>query len=353
MPVSSALDVGVGGALGTAGRVSSLARYQQELVVRFAGTPILVLGDVMVDEYVWGEVDRVSPEAPVPVVEVRRRTWTPGGAANVAAGIASLGGQPLLAGVVGAARGAWRLRQALVERGIGAEGLVVDEKRPTTLKTRIVAGGQQVARTDEEVRDPLPADVEEALVRWAADRIGDVAAVVISDYGKGALSPRSAGEVISLARGAGRPVIVDPKGRDFTRYRGATVVTPNLREVEVALNVGLSWDADLPMLAARLRSVLDGSAVLVTRGADGMSLFAGQDPGDQVDIAAQTRNVFDVTGAGDAVVGTLALALANDAGLERGARTANLVAGVAVGKRGADMPTLEELLGSERRPEDS
>ncbi len=281
---------------------SHLTRDQERLASSFVGTPILVIGDVMVDEYVWGDVDRISPEAPVPVVEVRRRTWTPGGAANVAAGVASLGGRPLVAGVVGPDRGASRLRQSLSERTIDTDGLVVDEKRPTTSKTRILAGGQQVARTDEEVRGPIPAAIEESLVRWAADRIQDVAAVVISDYGKGALSAQSAQKVIRAAKERGRPVVVDPKGSDFTMYRGATVVTPNLREAENAMNVRLAWDADIAPLAHQLRSVLGGSALLVTRGADGMSVFAGQDPGDQVDIAALARNVFDVTGAGDAVV---------------------------------------------------
>jgi len=312
-----------------------------ELASGFRGTTVLAIGDLMLDEYVWGAARRISPEAPVLVVEIERRTYVPGGAANAAAGVAALTGKALLVGVVGDDERGERLRQTIEAAGVRTGGCLVDAERPTTTKTRVVANGQQVVRTDVEIREPLTTKLEDELIDWIERHLDEVQALMLSDYGKGVVSPRLAQSVIELARGAQKPIVVDPKGTDYAKYRGATVVTPNVLEVERATNLEVERPEDLPRVAGRLRTALGDSALLVTRGPEGMSLFAGTDA--PVDIPAEAQNVFDVTGAGDAVVGTLALALAQGATLEDAARLANRAAGIVVGKIGTATVTLEEL----------
>jgi D-beta-D-heptose 7-phosphate kinase/D-beta-D-heptose 1-phosphate adenosyltransferase len=306
------------------------------------GKRVLIVGDVMLDEYVWGEVRRISPEAPVPVVEISRRTYVPGGAANVASNVVSLDGRAILGGVVGGDPQAELLQAALEERGVGAEGLVVDDERPTTTKTRIVAHSQQVVRVDSEQRTPLRIELEETLLRWVEKRLVEADAFVLSDYGKGVVSTRLAERFIRLAWEAGKPVIVDPKGTNYAKYSGATVVTPNVHEAERAINHDIKDDADLLRVGQELLKILNGSAMLITRGAEGMSLLLNG--ADAVHIPAVARNVFDVTGAGDTVVSTLAVALAAGATLQQAARLANMAAGIVVGKVGTATVTLDELL---------
>jgi rfaE bifunctional protein kinase chain/domain len=199
-----------------------------DLLAAFPGRGVLVLGDVMLDEYIWGEVRRISPEAPVPVVEVRRRSLVPGGAANTAANVAALGGRPVLVSVVGQDHVAARLREVLAQNGTDANGLCADPARAPTTKSRIVAHNQQVARLDVEERAALSATLEDALLAAVHKYLPRVEACIVSDYAKGVVTPRVAREVIRLARQAGRPVVVDPKGTDYAKYRGATVVKPNL-----------------------------------------------------------------------------------------------------------------------------
>lgn len=313
------------------------------LTHRFADQTVLILGDVMLDEYVWGEVQRISPEAPVPVVELQRRTYMPGGAANVAANVVSLGGRALLGGVIGRDPAAAQLGEALRQRGIDSQGLVVDDVRPTTTKTRIVAHSQQLVRVDTEQRMPLRDELEDTLLRWAETRMAEVDACILSDYAKGVVSARLAEHFIHMARRAGRPVIVDPKGTDYAKYRCATALTPNVHEAAHAANREIAKDADLLEVGRVLSGRLGGSALLVTRGSQGMSLFLNR--GQSVHIPAVARHVFDVTGAGDTVVSTLAMALAAGATLEQAARLANRAAGIVVGKLGTATVTREELLG--------
>lgn len=316
-----------------------------ELLERFPGTSVLVVGDVMLDEYIWGEVRRVSPEAPVPVVEVRARTHVPGGAANVASGVAGLGGTARLAGVVGDDASARLLRATLAEAGVEA-GLMLDPSRPTTTKTRIVAQSQQVVRADSEERSPVSPEVADEVVSWIEGRIDESDAIVLSDYAKGVVSDDVAQRVIALARESGKPLVADPKGSDYTKYRGATVVTPNVHEAKRAAGLGGDAHHDLSEVGDRLAQTVGESAFLITRGSQGMSLFPnGAQP--VIEIPSRARNVFDVTGAGDAVVSTLALALGCGASLEDAARLANAAAGVAVGKVGTQTVTLEELREAE------
>ena len=307
------------------------------------GRCVLIVGDVMLDEYIWGGVTRISPEAPVPVVAFDHSTTLPGGAANVAANVASLGGRPLLGGAVGDDPRAAQLSAALREHGVGDEGLVVEATRPTTSKTRIVAQEQQIVRLDSEVRDDLPLEVEDELLKWTEAHIAEAGACVLSDYGKGVVSSRLARRVIELARERDQPVIVDPKGRRYEKYRNATLFTPNLHEAYELIGIEVASDGAMGSLGNELLDLLGDSALLVTRGAGGMSLFErGASP---VHIAAAARSVYDVTGAGDTVVGSLALALAAGATLEQSARFANLAAGVAVSKFGTALVTPEELTG--------
>ncbi|HXG08811.1 MAG TPA: D-glycero-beta-D-manno-heptose-7-phosphate kinase [Gemmataceae bacterium] len=305
---------------------------------------VLIVGDVMLDEFLWGDVRRISPEAPVPVVEMRRRTYVPGGAGNAAANVVSLGGRALLAGVVGDDHQAILLSEALRQRGVAADGLLADAGRPTTTKTRIVAHNQQVVRVDCEQRTPLAAPLENRLLQWIETHLDRADVCVLSDYAKGVVSGRLAEQTIRLARQAGKPVVVDPKGADYAKYRGATVIKPNVAETELFLKAEIRDERSLEEAGARLAEQLEGGAVLITRGPQGMSLFrAGRPP---LHIPSAARDVFDVTGAGDTVIGTLALALAAGGTLEQAAHLANRAAGIVVGKVGTATVTPEELLAA-------
>jgi rfaE bifunctional protein kinase chain/domain len=312
----------------------------ETLVERLRPTRVLVLGDVMLDEYVWGHVSRISPEAPVPVVDVRTRTYVPGGAANVAVGIAALGGRPLVGGVVGDDLAASQLRDALAERGLEFDGLVTVVGRSTTTKTRVIAHSQQVVRADVEERRPTPADATEELRRWAEARLDDMDVVVVSDYAKGVVSVELAQGLIGASREAGKQVVVDPKGSDYSKYRGASVITPNIADAKRAANIAPDDFAALPDVARRLADVVPGSALLITRGSEGMSLITDS---ALIDVAAAAKDVYDVTGAGDTVVAALAVGLGSGLELEEAVRLANAAAGIVVGKVGTATVTLEEL----------
>lgn len=314
----------------------------RNLMAGFPGRRVLILGDVMLDEYIWGDVKRISPEAPVPVVNIQRRTHVPGGAGNTAANVASLDGVALLASVVGRDYQAEELISALNSCGVEADGLVKDPNRLTTTKTRIVAHNQQVVRVDCERTSALSASLEDTLLQWIERQLKEVSACVLSDYAKGVVSVRMAERYIRLARGAGKPVVVDPKGTDYSKYRGATLVKPNLHEAERASKLEITGETSLLEVGQRLSTILEGSALLITRGAEGMTLFRSGSP--PVHIPTVARNVYDVTGAGDTVISTLALSLAAGGTLEQAAQLANMAAGIAVGKVGTAMVKREELL---------
>ena len=311
------------------------------LLDSFPRATILLVGDVMLDEYIWGDVRRISPEAPVPVVEVITRSHVPGGAANVANNIAHLGAQVHVGGVVGADDAAARLRGLLSAVAINVEGLLTDATRPTTSKLRIVAHSQQLARVDSEQRHALTQAQENALVEWAARLMPTVGACILSDYSKGVLSPTLIRRLIDLARAFHKPVIVDPKGSDYSRYLGATVITPNVHEAERATNIDIHSEDDARRVGRALLELLPGSALLLTRGAAGMSVFQNGHPPAHIPTVGQS--VYDVTGAGDTVISALALAIAAGAQLEQAARLANLAASIVVGKLGTAPVTREEL----------
>lgn len=299
---------------------------------------ILVVGDIMLDEYLWGTVRGISPEAPVPVVEIRQQTYTPGGAGNVAANLASLGSNVWLVGVVGTDTQAAKLFEVLSQTPRISMHLYPCQDRPTTTKTRILAHSQQMMRTDREERHSISAEAEANILTCVREHLNNVHACILSDYAKGVLTDSLISSIIGLCQKI--PVIVDPKGHRYSRYHGATIVTPNTHEAHLAIG---DEEANLPIeaVAEHLQQEIGPSALLITRGPQGMSLFLPGIP--PTHIPTQARNIYDVTGAGDTVVAVLALLLAANMDLESAAKMANYAAGVVVGKVGTACVSLEEL----------
>lgn len=308
------------------------------VVERFRDCRVVVIGDVMLDEYLRGDVSRISPEAPVPVVELRGQDFRLGGAANAAANIQALGGATTLIGVVGKDATAQILAERLAHHGV-TSAVVTDDDRPTSKKTRIVAQQQQIVRVDHEKRHPVAAGVAAELARAIDQAMRGAHACVLSDYAKGVVTPEIARHAIEAARAAGVPIIVDPKQRNFAVYRGATVITPNLHELEAAAHGVVPFDVE--RAAANVLPELAGAALLVTRSADGMTLFReAQRP---VHVSAMAKEVFDVTGAGDTVVATVALALAARVPIEQAIELASIAAAISVSKRGTSTVSPGEL----------
>jgi len=305
------------------------------------GKKVLVLGDLMVDEYIWGKASRISPEAPVPVVEVGNQSYVLGGASNVANNLRSLQGQVCMVGVIGQDDTGRMLKGELEARGIGTAGVLVDTSRPTTLKTRVIAHNQQVVRIDREEKALLNQEMEQRIIQHLAERISQVDALIISDYGKGVITPQIAAQVIALARQHGKVIAVDPKGTDYSKYQGATILTPNKKETEMALNTELDTEEKLVVGGQQLREELALDSLLVTRGEHGMSLFQKEQA--VFHIPAVTSKVYDVTGAGDTVISTMVLALAAGASLKEATILSNYAAGVVVKKVGTSTVTVEEI----------
>jgi len=295
---------------------------------------LLVVGDVMLDRYWFGEVSRISPEAPVPVVKVERIEERPGGAANVARNALALGAGTALLSVVGDDEAGRSLSRLLAESEIDA-GLHVDRDIDTTVKLRVIGRQQQLLRIDFET---MPShEILQAKLSEFASRVAACDVVILSDYGKGGLAHIS--EMIRLARAAGKPVLVDPKGDAWGKYAGATVITPNRSELREVVGRWTS-EEDLAARVLKLRNELGLEALLVTRSEEGMTLFTADETHHQ---PAQAREVFDVSGAGDTVIATLAVMLAAGAGWAEAIRTANVAAGIVVGKLGTAVVTREEL----------
>ncbi len=302
----------------------------------FSGTRVLVVGDVMLDRYWFGDVHRISPEAPVPVLKVSRMEERPGGAANVARNIASLGAYCTLLSVVGADEAGDCLLRLLTEQGKVEALLYRDEGFSTIVKLRAVARQQQLLRIDFET--PPSHEVLQAKLIEFKGKLPGCDVVILSDYGKGGLAHIA--EMIRLARAAGKPVLVDPKGNDYARYQGATLLTPNRSELH---DVAGSWanEAELNLKAEKLRTELNLDALLVTRSEEGMSLFRA---GSVLHEPTQAREVFDVSGAGDTVIATLAVMLASGAELGEAVKIANRAAGIVVGKQGTAVVSREEIV---------
>ncbi len=305
------------------------------------GRTVLVIGDLMIDQFLIGTVDRISPEAPVPIVRFDHETWRLGGAANVAHNIVSLGGHVDTVGVVGGDADGARLLEDLSRRSIGTAGIVSDPTRCTTRKLRVVTTrNQQVARIDYENDSEIAADVESTVVRKIGDLAATAQAIVISDYLKGAVSRKAAAAAVEASRKRGIPLLVDPKVAHIEYYAGATVITPNHLEAEAVSYMRIRSSADAREAARRFRDRAKCDAVLITRGEHGMWLLG---PDGESELPAEAREVADVTGAGDTVISALALACAAGAALGDAARLANRAAGIVVGKFGPATVTVEEM----------
>jgi len=313
----------------------------EELLERMRATRIAVIGDVMLDRYLIGDVDRISPEAPVPVVTVEDDRVVPGGAANVAANMAAIGATPHLVGTIGDDDAGIALREALEALGISATGLITVQGRPTTTKTRIIARGQQVVRIDREVANPLADRGRDAVLAAAHAAIAGAHAVLLEDYDKGTIDAASAGDLVAASRKRGVPVVVDPKARNFFAYSGATVFKPNRHELERAFATHFSGD-DADLEGARQR--LGAEHLVLTLGAEGMALAS---PGMPLRRApSNAQDVFDVSGAGDTVAAWMACALAGGGDVGEAAWLANVAAGIEVGKRGTASVSPGELLAA-------
>jgi D-glycero-beta-D-manno-heptose-7-phosphate kinase len=310
-------------------------------IKKFRNGKVLVIGDLILDQYVWGQVSRISPEAPVPVVTVSRETLQLGGAANVSNNIRALGGRVDLCGVIGADEGGRQFLKVLESQGLGRDGILTDQDRPTTKKTRVVAHNQQLLRFDNERTEAISGVLEARITRYIAACIRSASALVVSDYAKGVVTPRVMTDLTDLANRHGVPLIVDPKVAHIGRYKGVTVITPNHHEAIQA--AGLQGDDEAAILEAgrHLHQRLGCQAVLITRGERGMSLIEGA--GRVTHIPTVARQVFDVTGAGDTVVATLALALAAGATMRQASVLANHAAGVVVGMVGTSTVTAAQL----------
>jgi len=315
-------------------------RHLEKVIDDFSTVRLLVIGDLVLDEYVWGDVERVSPEAPVPVVHVRDETVMLGGAANAARNVVALGGSVDCCSVIGDDEAGETIKELLKDLGVDPAGLVSAPGRPTTRKTRIIAQSQQVVRFDRETFDPPPRSTSQELLRAIESLLPRAHGAIIEDYGKGVLERRIARAVMRLCGEAGVPVSVDPKAT-LSDYRGASLLKPNLREAEALAGVTVQTTDDLRRVASRLQAKIGGGDVVVTRGPDGMSAFEGDGP--ELHVHTVAREVFDVQGAGDTAIAALTLSLRAGASLHEAAVIANAASGVVVGKVGTATASADEV----------
>jgi D-beta-D-heptose 7-phosphate kinase/D-beta-D-heptose 1-phosphate adenosyltransferase len=313
----------------------------ERFIDSFRDRRILILGDLILDEYIWGDAERISPEAPVPVVHVRKREIRPGGAANVAMTILALGGRPILAGVVGDDETGDRIRLTVNNLGMTTEGLVSEIGRVTPLKTRVLASNQQMLRVDSESVKPIDPSARLKLENYLVDAIDGVDALLISDYAKGTVIVELLAPVLDKAKSRDLLITVDPKPSNMNLYKGVTLVSPNLKEAQAASGIQIKDRESLAQAARKLMECVAPKALLITRGADGLSLYTSD--GASHHLPAMTSEVYDVSGAGDTMIGTLTLALSAGANLMEAVEIANCTAGVVVRKPGVATASPQEL----------
>jgi len=314
----------------------------EKILSGFSQVKILVVGDIMMDRFIWGKVSRISPEAPVPVVAVEKETFLLGGAANVVNNIHALGGKVALCGVIGDDEMGQKIMKRLTEMGIGLHGIFVEGGRQTTTKTRIIAHHQQLVRIDRETADPTGLSTSRDLSQFLKKHVEDFDGVILSDYGKGLLTKELIRATIRGAREAKKFVMVDPKLKNFFYYKGATVVTPNAAEASAASGILINDLSSLKKAGRVLLKRLECDVLVITRGEEGIAIFEPhQEP---LLVPTVAKEVYDVTGAGDTVIGTMALALGAEASVIEAARLANYAAGIVVGKVGTATVTQAELI---------
>ncbi|GAB4537113.1 MAG: D-glycero-beta-D-manno-heptose-7-phosphate kinase [Thermodesulfovibrionia bacterium] len=313
---------------------------------RFEETGILVIGDLMVDHYIWGKVKRISPEAPVPVVEVSGENLLPGGAANVANNLISLGARVFVTGVIGDDEMGKRLVKELNDKGINTDGIIIDSDRPTTVKTRIIAHNQQVVRFDREAKKEVNSSVQSTILSHVKDCLPYIKGIIISDYCKGVITKRFMNKLLNMVD-LKRFIAVDPKIGHFDYYRGVSLLTPNTNEASVGAGIEIVDEKTLIMAGKRLMERLQCKTVLITRGEEGMTLF--EDNGEVTHIPTSAREVYDVTGAGDTVIATFTLSHCAGAPLRESAVYANYAAGIVVGEVGTTVISKDKLISSIRK----
>ena len=323
--------------------MKSIIKHKRAVAIlnNFKKASVLVIGDLVMDHFVWGKVRRISPEAPVPVVEVSSESFMLGGAANVVNNIHSLGGKVLVCGVVGRDEMGKKLIHELRLKGISSDGVIVEDGRPTSVKTRVIAHSQQVVRFDREKKDKVHMDTVKTIMDYVSEKINSFDSIIISDYAKGVISEELVEEVIALAKKKDKPIAVDPKVGHFDFYKYATIVTPNNDEASKASGIEIENEASLLRAGEVLLNKLGSDAVLITRGEHGMSLF--ENNGEITHIPTVAKEVYDVSGAGDTVIGTVALSMASGASLKEAAVISNFAAGIVVGKIGTATVTPKEL----------
>lgn len=319
---------------------SNIAKLRR-VISKFSQAKVLVIGDLMLDEFIWGTVDKISPEAPVPVVLVQSESFMPGGASNVANNIAALGGKVYLSGIVGNDKNADILTGELTKKGIDLGGVIVDGGRPTILKTRIIAHHQQMVRVDRERVESVSDNICDQILSFVRRKIDEVDALIVEDYGKGVITARLLNEVIPLAKRHKKIITVDPKIDHSSYYKGITSITPNKQEAEGLSGIKIESDEDIGRAAKRILKNLKLESVLVTLGENGMRLF--EKSGQVTHIPTVAQEVFDVSGAGDTVIATFTLALASGATMKDAAYIANYAGGIVVGKVGVAVVTTQEL----------
>lgn len=314
------------------------------IINKFHKAKILVVGDLILDEFIWGKVDRISPEAPVPVVWVNSESFMPGGASNVASNIAALGGGASISGVIGSDKNGKTLLEELKRRNVDTSGIVTDVQRPTTLKTRIIAHHQQVVRVDREKNAAIDDNILEQLLSFIRQTIEEIDGIIIEDYGKGVIVPYLLSQIVPLARKHKKIITVDPKVSHFSYYSGVTSITPNEKEASGGAGIKIECEEDIDRVGKKLLKELSLESVLVTLGENGMRLFqkGGESPITHIPTVAQ--EVFDVSGAGDTVIAAFTLALTAGATKLEAAHLANFAAGIVVSKVGTAVVTKEELI---------
>jgi len=311
------------------------------IINHFSSSKVLVVGDIMVDQFIWGKVSRISPEAPVPVVEVTSETLLFGGCANVLNNIFSIGGKVAVTGIIGSDdMGRWVIRQ-FRKMGIDTKGIIIEQNRPTIVKTRVVAHHQQVVRFDRENKNPVDSDNIQIILEYIKAMRDELGAIIVSDYNKGIITKKLIDGVRDVIAGRNIVLCVDPKQNDFSFYRGCDIITPNHHEAGRALGVDLLNEEDILRGGRDLLEKYDFKAVLITRGEEGMTLFERNK--DITSIPTVAKEIFDVTGAGDTVIGVLALCVAAGASFREAAAMANHAAGIVVGKVGTAAVSQDEL----------
>lgn len=323
----------------------------KDLFKKFSKTGILVIGDLMVDRYIWGKVKRISPEAPVPVVEVTKENLLLGGAANVAHNLQSLGGKVFIAGTIGRDDTGKILTNKLIETGFNTDGIIIDGDRPTTVKTRVIAHSQQVVRFDKEVKSDISRSTTSLLLEYVESCLPHIKGIIISDYSKGLITASLVKKIITLTKSKVF-IAADPKIGHFNYYINLSLLTPNLNEASFGSGIDIKDNETLIAAGKKLLNKLKCKSLIITRGSEGMTLFEKNNSITHIPTCA--REVYDVSGAGDTVIATLTLSHAAGLSLKEAAVVANHAAGIVVGKMGTAVTNQKEILISmkERKPHD-